>query len=158
MGNCGTSKELYIASTPGKLEWIIIIQEPGIAILCNSLRCMIITHLKRNIIISYVLINAVRKNVMGLRNVIGWAASPASVTKPPLEFQGFVGQYDNLLCHTFVPSGIVLKTSLNGKPKALPRSYIAGSTLSPCRPVGSSDRQVCINIQVQSIGSSVEQS
>jgi hypothetical protein len=27
--------------------------------LCNSLRCLIITHLKRNIIISYVLINAV---------------------------------------------------------------------------------------------------
>lgn len=57
-----------------------------------------------------------------VRKVIGCAASPASVTSPPLESHGFVGQYLSRLCHTGVPSGIEAKTSLNGDPNVLPRS------------------------------------
>lgn len=87
-----------------------------------------------------------------IRKVIGCAASPTRVTSPPWLSHGFVGQYESLLCQTLVPAGVVANISLNGYPKSLPFSHQDSKILLPDRLVGSSDRQVCINIHVHSSG------
>jgi hypothetical protein len=63
MSNYGTSKELE-TNVLGQGEWII---DPGVrdrnTFAANSLQCLIIAHLRWNIILSYMPINAVVHNI-----------------------------------------------------------------------------------------------